>query len=155
MVNKKRDTMGTRVRKALTTDKVISEMSSEASLGISGGALRNIVYKLRQEGWTIKLEKRKEGGSAYHLVSLPDSPASPAPVIEFKSYTIGEFREILITLYGQMDDWELSAFAMRDFNSPQLRINRWLKRGKPITGPAVSLADMLIEKHNAKTESKP
>lgn len=147
--------METRVRKALTTDKVISETSAEAALGVGGGSLRNIVYKLRQEGWSIKLEKRKGGRSAYHLVSLPDSPALPAPVIEFKSYTVTEFRGILVTLYGQMDDWELSAFAMRDFNSPRLRIARWLKRGKPITGPAVALADMLIAKHSAKTERNP
>ena len=53
-------------------------------------------------------------------------------------------------LYGLLDDWFLAGKAAADFNSSQLRIYRWLQRGKPITGPAVALADKLIAEHNAK-----
>jgi hypothetical protein len=77
----------------------------------------------------------------------------PQPVL--RSYTVDEFRNILMTLYGPLDDWFLAGHAAADFNTSQLRIYRWLQRGKPITGPAVALADSLIGDHYAKTEGKP
>jgi hypothetical protein len=63
---------------------------------------------------------------------------------------------MLIALYGEVENWQLAAMAMKDFNASHRQIYRWLTGESAISGPAVPLADKLVAEHNAKkTERKP
>ena len=157
MANKKQDPAHIRVKKFLAEGRSISEKIAEEELGIGSGWFRSVIYRLRQEGWDIKRESSDSIGSFYHLASTPDLSklAQLVTVVPLRSYTPDEFRKILVILYGPMDDWHLAWRAAADFNLSQLRIYRWLQQGKPITGPAVPLADSLIGDHYAKTGRKP
>lgn len=100
-------------------------------------------------------EKKPPPSPPIHAPSKNPIQFPAKKTIQVRSYTSSEFRGILVTLYGAMRDWDLAEAAMEDFNSNQSRIYRWLAKDKAITGPAVALADKLIEEHNAKTGRKP
>jgi hypothetical protein len=143
-----------RVGSYLTEHGSITEKIAAEELGIIAGSFRAAIYKLREEGWIIDLDRHTDKESVYRLVWRSKVPTC-LPRSKFRSYTPDEFRKILVTLYVEMTDWELAMIAMKDFNASRITIYRWLTRGKPITGPAVALADKLIADHNAKTERKP
>jgi hypothetical protein len=161
MAEDEQGTLSMRVGRFLTEHGAITERTAAENFGIIPSSLRKAIYKLRLRGWNINLERHPGKESVYRLVlpsdgQSPELPAPPhssvIPTITYRTYTPAEFRAILVTLYGEMRDWELAAFAMDDFNTSHITIHRWLTRGKPITGPAVALADKLMAEHNAKTK---
>lgn len=55
---------------------------------------------------------------------------------EPRSYTPAEFRRIMVTLFGDAEDWELAAIVAPHFFTTQRTVYRWLTGTRPIVGPA-------------------